>query len=191
MRNIFLLCLGIFISSNVYSQDSLPLHLKGKIKYPAIDLHPMMGVLDIDSDALFYDASIDYKVVIDAYDDPKDSTQIYNPFSEAARTYNLNIANGVPKSKLQMVVVFHNLNMDPVLNNESYNLKHGIENPNIEVIRTLKDLGVDFYVCGQILGFMNIPKENLAREIEIAISAKTAFIMLDQMGYSYLNVNED
>lgn len=191
MRNIFLLCLGIFICSNIYSQDSLPPHLKGKIKYPAIDLHPMMGVLDIDSDALFYDASIDYKVVIDAYDDPKDSTMVYKPFSEAARTYNLNISNGVPKDKLQMAVVFHNFNMDPVLNNESYKLKHGIENPNIELIRSLKDLDVHFYVCGQILGFMNIPKENLAREIEVAISAKTAFIMLDQMGYSYLNVNED
>jgi hypothetical protein len=38
---------------------------------------------------------------------------------------------------------------------------------------------------------MNLPAEKLAPEIEVAISAKTAFITLDQLGYSYLNVNED
>ena len=191
MKNVILVSLAIFISTNVFSQDSLPPHLKGKIKYPIIDLTPFMGVLDVDVDALPYDASLDYRVVIDVYDSLKDSTKIYMPFSEAARTYNLNIANGVPKDKLRMAVVFHNFNMDPVFNDESYKAKHGIENPIAELIRKLKELGVHFYVCGQILGFMNIPKENLAPEIEVAISAKTAFIMLDQMGYSYLNVNED
>jgi len=191
MKNVILISIAIFISTNIFSQDSLPPHLKGKIKYPVIDVHPMVGVLEIDSNALHYDASIDYKVVIDTYDNMKDSTQVYKPFSEAARTYNLNIANGVPNDKLQMAVVYHNFSMDPILNNESYKAKYGINNPNSELISALKNLGVHFYVCGQLLGFMNIPIENLEPEIEVAISAKTALITLDQMGYSYLNVNKD
>ncbi|MDU8885949.1 DsrE family protein [Yeosuana sp. MJ-SS3] len=191
MKIILFLCFTASTFFYTYAQDSLPQHLKGKIKYPVIDVHPMVGVLDIDSNALHYDASIDYKIVIDAYDKMKDSTQVYKPLSEVARIYNLNIANGVPEDKLQLAMVYHSFNMDPLLNDESYQAKYGIDNPNTELISTLKDLGVHFYVCGQLLGFFNVPSENLASQIEIAVSAKTALITLDQMGYSYLNVNED
>jgi hypothetical protein len=38
---------------------------------------------------------------------------------------------------------------------------------------------------------MNMDQEDLAPEIDVAISAKTAFIILDQKGYTYMNVNED
>ena len=48
-----------------------------------------------------------------------------------------------------------------------------------------------FYVCGQNLGFFNLPPEDLMPEIDIAISAKTTLIALDQMGYTYMNVNSD
>ena len=62
---------------------------------------------------------------------------------------------------------------------------------NSEALRVYKESGVQFYVCGQSLGFMNIPQEDLAPEIDISISAKTAFIILDQRGYTYMNVNQD
>jgi intracellular sulfur oxidation DsrE/DsrF family protein len=191
MKKAFLIILAVILTSNLFSQDSLPPHLKGKVSYPAIALHPYMGVFDIKETALKYDPKLEYKVVIDVYDKIKDSTGIYVPFRESARTYNLNIANGVPQGKLKMAVVIHGFGLDAILNDSQYKEKYGVNNPNVEIIRALKDLGVHFYVCGQNLGMFNIPPEHINADIEVSISAKTAFITLDQMGYSYLNVNED
>lgn len=103
----------------------------------------------------------------------------------------MNIANGVPIDKLKIAAVIHGYGMDAILNNEKYKEKYDVENPNTETINQLIDLGVDFYVCGQNLGMFNLSKDDILSGILVPISAKTTFITLDQMGYSYLNVNED
>jgi intracellular sulfur oxidation DsrE/DsrF family protein len=150
-----------------------------------------MGVMQMENTVLKYNASIDYKVVIDVYDRVKDSSQLATTLREVGRTYNLNIANGVPKDKLKMAVVIHGGAVAAILNDAAYEKKYGIKNPNSEALRAYKEQGIQFYVCGQSLAMMNLPAEKLAPEIEVSISAKTAFITLDQLGYSYLNVNED
>ena len=174
-----------------FAQDSLPPYLEGKIKYPAFKFHNYMGVIDTDNTVLKYNSAIDYKVVIDVYDKIKDSTQLAGTLREVGRSYNLNIANGVPKEKLKMAVVIHGWAVYAVLNDEAYEKKYGIKNPNLEALKLYKEEGIEFYICGQNLGFFNIPQEDLATEIDISISAKTTLITLDQLGYSYLNVNED
>lgn len=150
-----------------------------------------MGVVDVEFTALKYNPKIDYKVAIDVYDKSSDSTQLNGAIREVARTYNLNLANGVPKEKLQMAVVIHGGATNAVLNEEAYLEKYGVENPNLETLAILKELGVDFYICSQSLGMKNIPPENIIRDVEVALSAKTSFITLDQLGYTYLNVNSD
>ena len=190
MRKIIFIGLGILFHTFLYSQDSIPQHIKEKIFYPAIELHPFMGVIKNDYSALKYDPKLEYKVALDVYDKVSDSTKMNTALVQVARIYNLNIANGVPKDKLKVAAVIHWLAVNAILNNEAYEHKYGVENPNIELIRTLKELGVNFYVCSQNLGFMDIPNNNLAKEIEVAISAKTAFIHLDQLGYYYLDISE-
>jgi len=150
-----------------------------------------MGVVDTDNAVLKYNPEIDYKVVIDVYDKVKDSSKLASTLSEVGRTYNLNIANGVPEDKLKMAVVIHGGAVRAILNDVAYEEKYGIKNPNLEALRVYKEHGIQFYVCGQSVGFMNLSSDKLAPEIDVAVSAKTAFITLDQLGYSYLNVNED
>jgi intracellular sulfur oxidation DsrE/DsrF family protein len=191
MKNLAILSIITLFQFSIFAQDSLPPHLEGKMKYPAFKLHTYMGVVDTENTVLKYDPLIDYKLAIDVYDKVKDSSKLAGTFREVGRTYNLNIANGVPKDKLKVAVVIHGGAISSILNDGAYEKKYGIKNPNSEALRVYKENGVQFYVCGQSIGFMNIPQEDLAPEIEIAISAKTAFITFDQLGYSYLNVNED
>jgi len=191
MKKLAILSIITFFQFSIFAQDSLPPHLEGKMKYPAFKLHTYMGVVDTENTVLKYDSSIDYKLAIDIYDKIKDSSKLAGTFREVGRTYNLNIANGVPMDKLKMAVVIHGGAISSILNDAAYEKKYGIKNPNSEALRVYKENGVQFYVCGQSIGFMNIPQEDLAPEIEVAISAKTAFITFDQLGYSYLNVNED
>lgn len=150
-----------------------------------------MGVIDSDNTVLKYNPEIGYKIVIDVYDKIKDSSKLATTLREVGRTYNLNIANGVPKDKLKVAVVLHGWGIYAVLNDDAYEKKYGIKNPNTEALKTYKQEGIQFYICGQNLGFFNLPAEDLATEIDVSISAKTALITLDQLGYSYLNVNED
>lgn len=189
MKKTLLAIALLFISCAIYAQQ-LPPHLEGRMEYPVFDFHPWVGVVKTKPKTLDYDKSLTYKLAIDVTDGVSDSTRILSPLLEVARSYNLNIANGVPKRKLETAVVIHGSAIWGILNNEAYKEKYGVDNPNLEVIKTMKKQGIKFYVCAQVLAFRNLPFEDVSKEIDLTVSAKTALITLDQMGYTYMNVNE-
>jgi hypothetical protein len=41
------------------------------------------------------------------------------------------------------------------------------------------------------MSFLKIPQEDITPEVKVAISAKTTFVALDQMGYTYMDVSKD
>lgn len=169
----------------------MPKHLEGKMTYPVFDFNPWVGVVESSAKVLKYNKKLDYKIVIDVTDGVKDSTSVMNTLNEVARSYNLNIANGVPQKKLKMAVVVHGSAIYGILDDEAYKKKYGIPNPNREVIDILKKEGIEFYVCSQLLSFRNIPTDQVLNSVDVAVSAKTALITLDQMGYTYMNVNDN
>ncbi len=169
----------------------MPEHLEGKMTYPVFDFDPWVGVVASDAKVLKYNKKLDYKVVIDVTDGVRDSSAVMRTLNEVARSYNLNIANGVPQKKMNMAVVVHGSAIYGILSDEAYQKKFGIPNPNREVIDILKKEGIEFYVCSQILSFRNISEDKVLGSINVAVSAKTALITLDQMGYTYMNVNDN
>ena len=126
MKKLAILSIFALFQFHSFAQDSLPPFLEGKMKYPVFNLHKYMAVIDTDNTVLKYDASIDYKVVIDVYDRVKDSSKLAGTFREVGRTYNLNIANGVPKDKLKMAVIIHGGAVSSILNDTAYEKKYGI-----------------------------------------------------------------
>jgi len=186
MKKIILLTLLIACSSSLFAQ--LPEHLEGKMTYPVFDFHPWVGVVKNKTKILDYDKSLEYKIAIDITDRHKDSTTVMSTLQEVARTYNLNVANGVKQKDLNVAVVIHGGAIYGLLNEEAYQKKYNTSNPNIEVIKLMKKEGIKFYVCGQILAFRQTPEEDIMKDVEITLSAKTALITLDQMGYTYMNI---
>ncbi|EAZ79431.2 hypothetical protein ALPR1_04293 [Algoriphagus machipongonensis] len=174
-----------------FAQGEIPPHIKEHITYPVLDFHPWVGVMPVDNPKMPYDPSLEYKVAIDLYGSLKDSTEIHSTFLEVARTYNLNIANGVPADKIKIAAVIHGGLIQAILNESEYESKYSTENPNLAAIKALEEVGVKFYVCGQSMGFYNMKASQITPMVNMAVSAKTTFITLDQMGYSYLNVSED
>mgnify|MGYP003632005135 CR=1 FL=1 len=187
MKKFSLILVCVLFPSLLFAQ--LPEHLEGKMTYPVFNFHPFSGVMKTKAKALNYNKDLEYKIALDVTDGVSDSTQIMNTLVEVARTYNLNIANGVPKKKLKVAVVIHGDAIQGILNDEAYQAKFGVPNPNIAVIKEMKKEGIEFYVCAQVLAFRQVPEENVMKDIDLAISAKTALITLDQMGYTYMNVN--
>jgi len=174
---------------NSFAQMTMPEHIKNKMTYPVLDFAPWVGVIPIVDPAMPYDPAITYKIAIDIYGTFKDSTKVYEPFTEIARTYNLHIANGVPAEKIKITAIVHGGLSRAVLSNEAYKEKYGIDNPNILALQELKKVGVEFYLCGQSMSFLKIPHEDITPEVKVAISAKTTFVALDQMGYTYMDVS--
>lgn len=189
MKKLVFLLLLATLANSMMAQ--LPEHMEGKMTYPVFDFDPWVGVIKKKTKVLKYNKDLNYKIVIDMYDGLKDSTKVMRTLKEVARTYNLNVANGVPKRKLKVAVVIHGGAIRGILNDESYQLQYGVPNPNIAVIKEMKKAGIEFYVCSQILSFRQVPEEDVAKEIDIALSAKTALTTLGLMGYIYMSVNQD
>ncbi len=181
----------LFSFSLVWAQGEMPDHIKEKITYPVLDFHPWIGVIPVFDGALSYNPELDYKVALDLYGRVKDSTSIHPVILEVARTYNLNIANGVPPEKIQIAAIIHGGLVQAILSEEEYQIKYQTTNPNLSALKILEDVGVEFYVCGQSMGFYGIAAERISPIVKMAISAKTTFITLDQMGFSYLDVSGD
>jgi intracellular sulfur oxidation DsrE/DsrF family protein len=191
MKKLGFLALGFVLSTLCFSQTQIPPYLEGKITYPVLDFHPFVGVIPIENPAIPYDPELEYRVAMDLYGKVKDSTAIHPVILEVARTYNLGIVNGVPAEKLKLVGVIHGGLNAVIFTDEEYHKKYGITNPNLPIIQKLKDIGVEFYVCGQSMAFWKISKEQITPMVPQVISAKFTFITLDQKGYSYLNVSEN
>lgn len=174
-----------------FAQNGLPPHIKDHITYPILDFGPWVGVMPIENAALPYDPMLDYKIVLDLYGKIKDSTKIHPVFEEVARTYNLHIANGVPADKIHIAAIIHGGIVRAILSEENYQEMYQTANPNLAAIKALEDVGVKFYACGQSIRFNNIDPAKVTSMVKVAISAKTSFVILDQMGYSYLNISDD
>lgn len=160
------------------------------MEYPVFDFHPWVGVVKSNAASLAYNKKLDYQIAIDIVDSPSDSSSMMVTLREVARTYNLNIANGVPQKKLNVAVVIHGSAIWGILNNEAYNERYGIDNPKIEVLQKFKEQGIDLYVCAQVLAFRNVDFDDVAEEVDLAVSAKTALITLNQKGYTYMKISE-
>ncbi|GAA0879293.1 hypothetical protein GCM10009119_22610 [Algoriphagus jejuensis] len=191
MKNLLLIFSFLLLSHLASAQMTMPDHIKEKMTYPVLDFAPWVGVIPITDPVMSYDPSLTYKIAIDVYGSLKDSTKIHEPFTEIARTYNLHIANGVPADKIKIAAVIHGGLSKAVMSNDAYREKYKIDNPTILALQELKKVGVEFYLCGQSMSFLKIPQEDVTPEVKVAMSAKTTFVALDQMGYTYMDVSGD
>lgn len=97
-----------------------------------------------------YDPALTYKIAIDIYGTFKDSTKMYEPFTEIAQSYNLFIANGVPSDKIKIAAIVYEDIPRAVLSNAAFHDEYRIDNPNILALalQELKKVGVEFCLCG-------------------------------------------
>ncbi len=102
-----------------------------------------------------------------------------------ARFLNMHGKNGVPKENMQLAVVMHGAALVNALNEESYNKRFQMNNPNRDIMQKLMAAGVKFYVCGQSMGNRNFDKSELASGVQLALSAMTMVHQLQADGYTY------
>lgn len=132
------------------------------------------------------DTSIDYKIVIDLRASNDDFDKLNKGLNNVARLLNLHGAAGVPQENLHIAVAVHYTATPIILNNEGYQKKYGSNNPNLELIKELKDAGVELYVCGQSLVARKYAFDDVNPDVRIGLSMLTIVTEKMMKGYKLL-----
>lgn len=142
------------------------------------------GIYPIEEATVKPDGKLVYKIVVDVVTGSDDPQELSAGLNNVARMLNLHAVGGVPPGKMEVVLAIHGGATFATLNNELYQEKFGVDNPNIGLVRELKAAGVKLVVCGQSLIGRGISPEALQPEIELATSMLTTVSMYQMKGYA-------
>lgn len=133
------------------------------------------------------DREIDMKAVFDVSRKPSDSSRVNPSIETAARFLNLHLKNGYQKDKLKVAMVIHGRAVKDLLTSEHYRQEFGIDNPNIALIGTLFDAGVELVLCGQSSAYHGVDLSKAVPGSQMALSAMTALVHLQNEGYRLIH----
>jgi intracellular sulfur oxidation DsrE/DsrF family protein len=130
------------------------------------------------------DPNLTYKIVFDI-GKAADKVDDVNPgLTVISRYFNTLAKGGVQADHRKFVVVFHQGGTEVALNNASYKaLKDGHDNPNIAMIHSMRQAGIDFRVCGQGVISRKFDAATINPEIQIDQWALTTITTLQLRGY--------
>lgn len=141
---------------------------------------------DIENADFIPDSSSTLKAIFDIDYMPKDSLSSNFIISSLHRYLNMHVNSGVKESNIYLALVLHGASTKDALTNESYKRKYGVDNPNINLIKTLSDHGVDLFLCGQSAAYSDISKSEILPEIKLALSAMSVLTVYQAKGYSLI-----
>ena len=128
----------------------------------------------------------DYKVVFDVARAPAEADRLNPSIETLARFLNMHARAGVPEERLHVALVLHGAAGKYALDNDGYRSRFETDNPNLALLEDLADAGVRVILCGQTGASRGFDREELAAPVELALSAMTALITLQQDGYQLI-----
>jgi len=176
MRFLVTLVVGLMWAMPALAQSSFQVPVPG---YPAVP--------DVPGAHELPDPKLDYKVVFSVGQGAEDPTAEVNPMlTRLARYVNTLAQHGVPVERRHLVVMFHQsgANFDIVMSNEAFKARHGKDNPNVELIRSLTKAGVEFRACGQGLLSRKIDASQVNPDIQVDLWAMVSILNLQMRGFA-------
>jgi intracellular sulfur oxidation DsrE/DsrF family protein len=154
----------------------------GDLAYPLVAGHG--GVVPLPEAAEQPRAGV--KAVFDITADAKPE-EVNKGLERIARLLNLYGAAGLTARDVKVAAVFHCPADKAVLSDAAYAARYGVAaNPNLPLIRTLKDAGVELFVCGQSLHDLGFDAGEVAGEVPVAASAMLVLANKQTDGYAYI-----
>ena len=176
-RIIFLGLMLLFIPQyNLFSQS--------KETGPIIENYG--EVWNIEDPSFSTDTSKEFRVVFDIMNSPESHTEINKSIETAARFLNMHAQNGVPKENLKVVLVVHNKASKDIITNQAYQKRFSANNPNEALVQELMNAGVNVVLCGQSSLSRNYPITEAIEGVQLALSAMTALVQLQDKGYQLI-----
>jgi len=148
------------------------------------------AAIDFPNEHELPDPSLTYKIVFDIGKASPKSDEVNPGLTFISRFFNTLAKGGVSADHRKFVVVFHQEGTELALNNAAYKaLKDGHDNPNIALIHSMKQAGVDFRVCGQGVMSRKIDMATINPDIQIDQWAMTTIMNLALRGYVHVPGN--
>lgn len=156
----------------------------GEKKYPVIKEHGSVVRLP---DAAQQPRS-GSKICVDVV--TKGAPEAINPgLTKLAKYVNIYAGAGQAPASVEIAAVLHGEAVTTVLSDAAYAERFSTEgNPNLPLLRQLKEAGVTTYVCGQSLLSTGASFDQVDSSIVIAVSALTANVNLQQDGYQMIDL---
>ncbi len=173
MKKIASLIVAFFVAATSFSQDKVNPIIKA-----------FGPVSEIPGEIEKPDPKMNYKLLVDLVMASSKPDTINLGIEAACTLLNLHGVGGVPKEKINMVMAVHNAAGYNVMNNEAYNARYKVDNPNLPMIKALVDAGVKIVVCGQTLKKRGIDPSTLAPGVGVATSALTTITTHQLKGYA-------
>jgi len=144
------------------------------------------SVFQIPNATVTPDASLQYKIIADIPTAAARPDTINTGLEAAITLLNLHGAGGVPASQIKLVLAVHKDAGVALLNNEAYQERFKIDNPNKSMIEALQKAGVTITICGQTMQKRKFAPDALLPGIQIATSAMTTLTTYQLKGYALM-----
>jgi len=153
-------------------------------------VHPVIetfgGIYPIPEATVRPSSELKYKVVIDLYSGSESFDKLNPALNNVARMINLHAIGGAAP-KMDIVLAIQGSANDIVMRNEHYSVRNNVDNPNVELIKSLKAAGVKLTVCGQSLLASKVDPSQVLDEVDIATSMLTTVTTYQLKGYAFLS----
>jgi len=174
--------------------DSLRMaHLFAIEQFPYVKGSKFSGAIPITGVTERPDPDQDYKLLFEVGIKNPDSLarNINMSLDEVARILNLHVASGISPKRIFPVIIVHGYALDVILNDQAYQKKYKINNPNLKLIKDLEGAGAKFIVCGQAMSFFDVAREEILPEIKISLTAQTVLSNYQNKGYVLYSIDPD
>lgn len=173
--NKLIACLLCFLVTTSFAQKRI---------FPAVKNYG--GIFEIPYAAEKPDPSLDYKIVIEVERESENPDSLSWAINNVARLVNLHVMGGVPKEKLDVVMVIHGGATYNVMDNAAYFKKYKTNNPNLDLFKELEAAGVRIFVCGQSLINRKVDRTKMVPQVRVATSMLTTLTTYQLKGYALL-----
>lgn len=143
------------------------------------------GIFEIPDAVEKPDPNSVYKIVVDLASGSADPAELNQGLNNVARMINLHASAGVPKENIQVIVAIHSEAAYSILNQDAYQKKYQVKNPNLDLYRELQEAGVKLFVCGQSLIARDIHRGTITPEVQLATSMLTVLTTYQLQGYAW------
>ncbi|MBI1314710.1 hypothetical protein GC176_25740 [bacterium] len=115
------------------------------------------------------------------------SDRINPAIEKLARYLNIYLGAGRTPATVRISAVLHGDAALVALNDEAYARRFNVaENPNLPLIRRLRQAGVELLVCGQALAHKQANSADVATDVQVAVSALTVNVNRQRAGFAYI-----
>lgn len=173
------LLVGVFLVVVLFSQAPAQMW-----EYPVIKDYGQISPLP--NAAVQPDKSMEYKIVFGISQAAKDYSEVNPSLERIAQLINVFASAGVTPDKMKLVAVVYGPATPITLSNKNYKAQFDNDNPNIQLIKDLKQNGVQIYVCGQSLLRASIELGWVNPDVSIALSSLVAIPTYELKGYALM-----